>query len=165
MQEELQRESQLSCGHWWAGMAGGHRWKCFPQYWWPKFRAPRQGISFIRCTYCTLYSHQSIVGGQLKSQDVIIRPELEECVMTQLIFSFYLFLCLWFPSRTHLSDWPTWVQHVTSTHSCKCGSTTWSCGGASISAIIQEHRNTTLSLVQLKTKYWGHLLMFVHSLF
>lgn len=46
-------------------------------------------------------------------------------------------------SRTHLLVLQTWVQRVTSTHSCKCGSTTWSCDRASISATIPEHRNTT----------------------
>lgn len=47
LQEELQRESQLSCGYWWTGVAWGYWWKCFPQYRWPKFWATRQGISLI----------------------------------------------------------------------------------------------------------------------
>lgn len=48
LQEELQRKSQLSCGYWWTGLAWGYRWKCFPQYWRPKLRAPWQGISLTQ---------------------------------------------------------------------------------------------------------------------
>lgn len=62
LQEELQRESQLSCGYWWTGVAWGDRWKCFPQYRWPKFRASRQGMSLIGCSYwssCSFICHFS----------------------------------------------------------------------------------------------------------
>lgn len=63
------------------------------------------------------------------------------------------------PFRTHLSAWPTWVQHVTSTHSCKCGSTTWSCVEASISATTLGHESIILSQVKLKNKYQASLCL------
>lgn len=50
-------------------------------------------------------------------------------------------------SRTLLSAWPIWVQHATSIHFCKCGSKTWSCAAASMSATTPERRNTTQILV------------------
>lgn len=148
LQEELQRESQLSCGYWWTGVAWGDRWKCFPQYRWPKFRASRQGMSLIGCSYWSSCSFICLFSSDHTFVVVWLHPwMLSQGQRWNNIHSLSLFLSVCAPFRTHLLAWPTWVQPVTSTHFCKCGSTTWSCVGASISATIPEHRSTILSLV------------------
>lgn len=105
-------------------------------------------------TLCKLFAHLSF----FPSDNTFVIVWLHFWILAQGPWwnkSLFLFVSLFL--RTHLLAWQTWVQHVTSTRFCKCGSTTWSCEGASISAIIPEHRSTILSLVYLKTEHWTWL--------
>lgn len=91
-QKELQRESQLSCGYRGTGMAWGDWWKHFPQYRWPKFRASRQGTGNCSLTCLYFSNHQSVIAELLKSWNIILRTEMDEYVIRQMIDSFFFFL-------------------------------------------------------------------------
>lgn len=127
-------------------MARRDWWKHLPQHRRSKFWASGQGM-FLPAHVCMV----SLLF--LQSRDVMAIS----CMYLGIAHYKYLFLMLMFSlsvfcGRIHSLDWPTSVQHVTSIHFYKCGSTTWTCAGASISVTTRQQRHMTLSQVPTQQK-------------